>query len=109
EQFVGRATSTRQLRLGDAPHVSNVPPRSRIVNGSIARELIGLLPVLATSLTVPLPSQRAESAERAADFAERQRNVDECEHSVDAGGVLLGSTGCEHHRRSRTPKQLCGL
>ena len=56
---------------------------------AIAGQLIGLLPVLAAALPVPLSRQRAEAAERSADLPEREREIDEGEHVVHACRLLL--------------------
>jgi hypothetical protein len=74
-----------------------VVSRRRIVNRSIAGQLIRFLPVLAATLPVTLSRQGAKTAERAADLSKRKREVDERQHVVDTSRVLLGAAGGEHH------------
>ena len=109
EQLVGRLARRRQVGLGNAPGGGDVVSRRRIVNRSIARQLIRFLPVLAATLPVALPRQGAETAERAADLSKRKREIDERKHVVDASRVLLGATGCEHHGGSGASEHARGL
>ncbi len=80
-----------------------------IVDLAIARKLVRLLAVLAAALPVALPGQAAVAAERLADLAQRQREVDEGEHIVDTMALLLGPAPGQHHGGGRLPHDVGGL
>ena len=60
----------------------------RIVNLAVARQLVGLLPVLPAALSVPLPCQAAVLAVRLAHQSQRQRDIDKRQRIVDALSLL---------------------
>jgi hypothetical protein len=76
--------------------------RVRIVNGSISRKLIGLLPVLAASLAVSLSRDRPVAAEAPAYRADSESDVDERKNVVHPRGMLFGAARGKHHRRLRS-------
>ena len=92
------------------PQIAAISARcAGIVDAAIARKLVGLLAVLAAALAVALPGQRAVAAERLAGLAERQHEVDEGEHVVDAVALLLRAAPGEHHRGRRLRHEVRGL
>ena len=80
-----------------------------IVEPAVAGQLVGLLAVLAPALAVALSGQAAIAAERLAGLAERQRQVDEGEHVVDAVALLLRAAPGQHHRGRRLAQQCARL
>src|SRR6266700_1865747 len=71
---------------------------SRIIDAAVARELIGLLPVLAPALPVALAGQAAVSATHGARQTQREGQVDQRRDRVGAVAVLLCPAGSEYHR-----------
>jgi hypothetical protein len=63
--------------------------------------LVGLLPVFAPALAVPLAGQAPVPGPGLADLPERQREVDEGEDGIDALALLLRPAAGEDHRRPR--------
>ena len=84
-----------------APHSGDVLARRRVVDHPVARQLVGLLPVLAAALPVALPGQAAVAGVRRPALPERERHVDPREHGVGALGVLLGAARGQHHHLVR--------
>jgi len=56
--------------------VSDVATGCRVVYGTIAGELIGLLSMLAATLSIALTCKAAIAAESVADLSESKRNID---------------------------------
>ena len=97
EQLVRRPPGAGQ-RLGvDAPHAGDVRAGGGVVDPPVARQLVGLLPVLAPALAVALAGEAAVARAPPADHAEREGEVDPGQHGVGAGGVLLGAAGGQDH------------
>ena len=93
--------------VGSTPHTPATCARcGRVVDASVAGQLVGLLPVLAAALTVALAGERPVARVRPAGQPEREREVDERLRGVRADAVLLGAAGGEDHRRSRRAEQL---
>ena len=91
QQLVRRAALPGQRLRGHAPHAGDVLASRRVVDHPVARELVGLLPVLTPALPVALAGQAAVSPVRRPALPERERQVDPREHRVRALGVLLGA------------------
>ena len=72
-------------------------PRRGIADAPVSGQLIGFLSVLPAALAVALASERAVAAERPADAAEGERQIDVPERVVDALGLLLGTASGENH------------
>jgi hypothetical protein len=70
----------------------------RIVELTIAGELVRLLAVLTAALTIALSGQTTVTAEWLAGLAESQHQIDEGKHVADAVTLLLWSAPGEHHR-----------
>ena len=66
-----------------------------------ARQLIALLPVLATALPVGLTDDRAVAALRLADPARREHQVDRAEAVLDAVRVMFDAAGVKEEARLR--------
>jgi hypothetical protein len=62
--------------LWNAPHVSDVVTCRRVVNGTIAGELIGLLSMFAATLSIALTCNAAVPTERVADLSESESKID---------------------------------
>ena len=67
EQLVAIDPGVRQLRLGDAPDVGDVPAVLGVLDVAAAGELVALLAVLAAALAVALAGDRRVAAARPAD------------------------------------------
>src|ERR1700722_14477807 len=80
-----------------------------IVELAIARQLIGLLPVLAAALAVALTGHAAVAGEPLARLSERQHEDDEREHIVHAVALLLGAAAGERHQARRAPAEFSDL
>src|SRR5437879_11182392 len=74
-----------------------MPPRRGIVDAPVSGQLIGFLSVLAAALAVALARERAVAAERPADAAEGERQIDVPQRVVDALGLLFGTASGENH------------
>ena len=70
----------------------------RVVQATVARQLVRFLPVFASALAVALTCQAAVAAVRLARFSQRQRQVDEGQNVVHAVALLLRSAGGQNHR-----------
>ena len=106
EHLEGGQSRLGQLVGVDPPDGGHVSPVGRVGQLAVARQLVGLLAVLAAALPVALPGDGAVAGERPADQPEGQRQVDVGLGGVGALGVLLGTSGGEDHRRS-VPRPGC--
>ncbi len=109
QQLGGGQAGARQVVGIDAPDRRDLGAMPGIVDLAIAGKLVGLLAVLAAALPVALPGQAAIAAARLAGLAQRQRQIDEGEHIVDAMALLLGAAPGEHHGGGRLPQDVGGL
>ena len=106
----GRATPSadrpgaRQARPATPQTAATCRAMRWVVEFAIARKLVGLLPVLAAALAVALPGQAAIAAVAACPaLPERERQVDEGKHVVDAVALLLGPAPSAPWRCSLRP------
>ena len=76
EHLVAIDAGVRQLLLGDAPDVGDVPAMLGVLDVAAAGELVALLAVLAAALAVALAGDRRVAAARPADPPRRQHDVD---------------------------------
>ena len=97
EELVGALSLARQVVGVDVPDPRDLRPVLGVLDEAVAGELVRLLPVLASPLPVALPGDAAVSAERLADLAQRQHQVDERQHRVGALRLLLGASARQHH------------
>jgi hypothetical protein len=86
-----------------------VATRGWVIDAATARQLVGFLPMFAAALPVSLSRNRPVAAERPPDFPQRQCNIDEGKHVVDAVRLLLGATRCKHHRGASVPQHTRAL
>ena len=98
EQLVRGQAGLRQLGRIDSPDACHVGTIGRIGQLAVAGQLVGLLPVLATALAVPLPGDGAVAGEGSARQPQRQRQVDEGLGGVGAAAVLLSTASGQDHR-----------
>ncbi len=113
----GASNSSKADRAGpgqvvgvDAPDGGDVRAGGGVRQRPVARQLVGLLPVLTPSLPVALAGDRAPAAAGTPRQPEGQRQVDPRLRDVGAAAVLLGSAGGEHDRlagpgRARTVRR----
>ena len=109
QQLISRLARSRQRILVDSPDRCHMLTCRRIVNLAVARQLVGLLPVLPAALSVPLPCQAAVPAVRLAHQSQRQRDIDKRQRIVDALSLLLSSPRRQHYRRPRLAQHACRL
>jgi hypothetical protein len=99
QELVGALAFVGQILRIDAPNLGHSGPMIGIFDQAVSRQLIGLLSLLPTALSVALPCERAISAGRLAHLAERQHQVDERENGVSPLGLLLRSPTRKDHAR----------
>ena len=101
KQLVRRFPPTWQGIGSHTPHPSDVLTCGRVVDHPIARQLIGLLAVLAAALAVALTGQAPIPGVRLARQAQRQRHIDPRYDGRGALRVLLGTARGQHHDTRR--------
>src|SRR5438128_307425 len=109
EHFISRLPRPRQFAFFNPPHACNVTTRSRIVNFTVARKLIGLLAMLAPTLTITLPGQTAVTAVGTTHQTKGQGDIDVCERIIYPLALLLDTTCREDHRRCSSTQHVCSL
>ena len=107
QQLHGGDAGSGDDRGIDAPHAGDVLARGRVVDHPVARQLVGLLAVLAAALPVALPGDGAVAAPFGAHQAEGQGEVDGGGDRVGAVDVLLGAAAGEHERAPATTVRRC--
>ena len=85
----------------NVPDARNALDRDRIVDETIARELIGFLTVLAAALTVALARERAVAAALPAGQSEREREIDVSARAIRTVAVLLDAARGDDQRAAR--------
>ena len=106
EELIRRSSRPGKLVLRHTPYRRDVVTCCGIVDSAVSRKLVGLLAVLAASLSVTLPRQRSKTARRSSWCAQRERDVDVRERVVDTLGLLLGPARRQHHAGSRFAQQV---
>jgi hypothetical protein len=106
EHLVGRAARAGQGLGGDAPDPRDVLAGRGVVDPPVARQLIGLLAVLAAALAVALAGQGPEARGGAPGEAEGEGHVGEGQRVAHAPRLLLGAAGGQHHGRACAPQGL---
>ena len=81
-----------------------MPPRRRIRDQPVARQLIRLLPMLPSPLPVALPRQAPVPAVGPPRQPQRQRQIDQRQRIVHPLRMLLGAPSAQYHRRLRCPQ-----
>ena len=99
QHLVGGTASLRQIGFVNSPNARYKGAMFRIVDAAITGQLIGLLAMFAAALAVALPCQATVPAMQFAHSAQRQREVDEAQHVVDALALLFRSTRGQNHGR----------
>ena len=101
QHFVCGAPRARQGGFGDAPHAGDVPPRRRVGNQPVARQLVGFLAVFPAALAVALPGEAAVAAVGAPHQPQGQGDIDERQHIVRTLPLLFGAAPGQNHCRRR--------
>ena len=86
QQFASRKAGFWQLGWVDSPYRRDFGAMAGIVESAVARELVGLLAVLAAALAIALSRQCGVAAKRLARLAERQDEIDEGQNVVRRPG-----------------------
>ena len=109
QQLEGRLAGPGEFVFIHAPDRGHVAAGGGIGYQAVTRQLVGLLPVFAAPLAVPLAGKAPPAGVGLAHQSQRQRQVDEGKRVVDPLGLLLGAPAGQYHGGGRPSQHEGGL
>src|SRR5690349_20117184 len=95
--FDRRVSGSRKLSLIDSPNTGNIAPSLRICNRTSSGELVALLSVLASALTVALAGDHHAAGCFASEISGRKKEVHHGEAVLDAFRMVFDTAGVDSH------------